>query len=263
MKVTTKMKKIRIGIISVFILIISWYLIDRFSYSRELSFYPNPPDDDSTLTVGIIGDSWVAGGKLDTILYNDLFSKGLKSTIISSGHPGAKTKLIYQNLFKEENEEYSSKFILEERPDYCIIIAGINDAVSQIGSNFYAYHMILMVKTLLHYDIIPVIVSLPEFGIEESIDNMNILSKTRNVISARINNNGEIDNITKYRAVLEKELRLEKLVDSVILVDFDNVCTDYNKFPDLYANASHLSMKGNEMLFQIITNEMLRRINTL
>ena len=98
MKVTTKVKRIAIGLISVFILVISWYLINRFSYSKELSFFPNPGDVDTTLTIGIIGDSWVAGGKLDTVLYNDLFSNGLSSVVISSGHPGAKTKLIYQNL---------------------------------------------------------------------------------------------------------------------------------------------------------------------
>ena len=141
------------------------------------------------------------------------------------------------------------------------IIAGVNDAASQIGSNYYAHHMILMVKTLLHYEITPVIVSLPEFGIEESIDDMNILSKTRNIISAKINNNGELDNISTYRAVLENELISEKLVESVVLIDFDNVCPDYHKCPDLYANSSHLSKKGNETLCQIITNELLRNIN--
>src|SRR5690606_7925243 len=128
-------------------------------------------------TIGIIGDSWVAGDKLDSLLFNGLFEKGFENKIISSGHPGAKSKLIYQNLFEDKENEHSSKSLIENRPDYCIVIAGVNDAASQIGSHFYAYHMNLIVKTLLHYRIKPIIVTCPEFGIKETIDNMNVLSK--------------------------------------------------------------------------------------
>lgn len=53
--------------------------------------------------------------------------------------------------------------------------------------------MNLIVKTLLHYRIKPIIVTCPEFGIKETIDNMNVLSKYRNVISAYFNNDGYED----------------------------------------------------------------------
>ena len=252
---------IGIGVITIIILTFSWYLIDRFSYSKELPFYSVKVDNDTTLTIGIIGDSWVAGRKLDSLLHNGLLVKGFNNKILSSGHPGAKSKLIYQNLFEEKVNDYSSKFIIENRPDYCIVIAGVNDAASQIGGHFYSYHMSLIIKTLLHYKIKPIIVSCPEFGIKEAIDNMNVLSKNRNVISAYFNNNGEIDNIKTYRKILAEELDSENLKDSVILIDFDNVCSDYNKCPELYANSSHLSKTGNEILCQIITNELIRKIN--
>lgn len=264
MRETAMKKKIRIigiGVITIIILTFSWYLIDRFSYSKELPFYSVTVDNDTTLTIGIIGDSWVAGRKLDSLLHNGLLKKGFKNKILSSGHPGAKSKLIYQNLFENNGNEYSSKFIIENSPDYCIVIAGVNDAASQIGGHFYSYHMSQIIKTLLHYKIKPVIVSCPEFGIKETIDNMNVLSKYRNVISAYCNDNGEIDNIKTYRKNLAEELVSENLKDSVILIDFDNVCSHYNKCPELYANSSHLSKKGNEILCQIIINELIRKIN--
>lgn len=260
----TKMKKSKIigialiGLFTILVLSFSYYLIDRFSYSKELPYYAlNNSNQDTILTIGIIGDSWVAGNKLDSLLHADLLEHGLKTNIISSGHGGAKTKLIYQNLFKGLHEEHSSKFIIEKRPDYCIVIAGVNDAGSEIGSHFYSFHMIEIIKTLLHYKIKPVIVTLPEFGVKEVIDNMNVVSRNRNVISAFFNNNGEIDNIKTYRKVFIEELRSNKLQDSIILIDFDKVCSDYNKHLDLYANSSHLSDKGNELLCQIITNELI------
>jgi hypothetical protein len=255
-----KIRIIGIGVITIILLTFSWYLIDRFSYSTELPFYSETVDNDTTLTIGIIGDSWVAGGKLDSILNNELLERGFKNKILSSGHPGAKSKLIYQNLFEENGNEHSSKIIVENRPDYCIVIAGVNDAGSQIGGHFYSYHMIQIIKTLLHYKVKPIIVSCPEFGIKESIGNMNVLSKNRNVISAYFNNNGEIDNIKTYRKILAEDLVSENLKDSVILIDFDNVCPEYNKCLEYYANPSHLSVKGNEKFVQVIIDELIKEL---
>jgi hypothetical protein len=263
MKETAKMKKIRIigiGVITIIVLTFSWYLIDRFSYSKAKSFYSVKMVNDTTLTIGIIGDSWVAGGKLDSLLHNELLEKGFKNQIISSGHPGAKSKLIYQNLFEESTNEHSSKFIIENNPDYCIVIAGVNDAIGQVGANFYSHHMLLIINTLLHYKIKPIIVELPEFGIIETTNEMGFVKGERNKIYAKFTNFGEIDNIKTYRKAFVKKLETENLKDSIILIAFDNVCDDYNKCLKLYRGTSHLSREGNEKLSQIITNELIRTI---
>jgi lysophospholipase L1-like esterase len=244
------------GIVTIFIIISTYYLIDRFSYSKKLPFYSVKKENHKNFTIGIIGDSWVAGEKLDTILHNLLLKKGLPNKVISSGHPGAKSKLIYEDLFKEKNNPYSSKFIIESCPDFCLVIAGVNDACSQIGSHFYSYHIEQIIKTLLHYKIKPIIVSLPEFGIEEAIDKMNVFSKSWNIISAYLNNKGEVDNIKTYRKVLTDELQDKRLNDSILLVDFDGLCKDYHKCPELYKNDSHLSMEGNEKLCRLIAKKL-------
>jgi hypothetical protein len=252
-----KIKLFAIGVISVFFIVFAWYLINRFSYANEQIYYQvNEINQDTTLTVGIIGDSWVAGKKLDSLLHQELLKNGLNNKIVSSGHPGAKSKLIYQNLFENNEDEHSSKFIIEDKPDYCIVIAGVNDAGSQIGKKYYAFHMIQIINTLLHYEIKPIIVSLPEFDVEKTIDDMNILSKTRNIISAKINNAGKIDNISTYRNFLTSELSKNNLTDSIILIDFDKVCPDYSNCKDYYANPSHLSKLGNKKLCKIIANEL-------
>lgn len=236
----------------------SIYFIDRFSYANEKVYKEvNFQSNDSILTIGIIGDSWVSGNKIDTFLKRILFERNINARIISSGQPGAKSKLIYKNLFKNSKQKYSSKFIIEYKPEYCVVIAGVNDAASQIGGGYYSYHMEKIIRLLLKYDIQPIIVTLPEFGIEETIKNMNVLSRYRNIISAYINNGGEIDNILSYRRKLFNRLNQINLADSVIWINFDQICRDYKNDLRLYYNPSHLSKEGNKRLAQEIGTEIL------
>lgn len=246
----------------IFLFFIALYSFNRFSYSEEMPFYSIESDKSEFLKIGIIGDSWVARNKIDSILKIRLLEDSIKCKIISSGHPGARSKLIYQNLFKDQYLDYSSKYVITSKPDYCIVIAGVNDAASQIGAKNYSHHMILIIKTLLHNNIKPIIISLPEFGIKKATDNLNILSKIRNLTSAYFNNDGEIDNINTYRKVFDSELKRKGLIDDIIIIDFDNVCTDYNNCLALYANYSHMSIKGNEKLCSIISDELVKVINS-
>lgn len=235
--------------------ITSWYFIEIFSYSKEYTYFDMPKTKvDSTLTIGIIGDSWVSKKALDSLLTHYMNENGISLHIVSSGHPGARTKRIYQNLFEKEENINSSKFVIKERPDYCVIIAGVNDAASQIGAKNYSYHMTQIIKTLLHYDIKPVVVSLPEFGIVELTNDIPFPQRFRSNISAYFNNNKEIDNIVTYRNVLNEELISNGLINSILTVNFDNVCNDYSQHLNLYRNDSHLSKEGNQKLAKEISN---------
>ena len=236
----------------------SYYLIDRFSFARELQPYPVGKQADTTLTIGIIGDSWVAGGKLDSLLDRELRKKGKISKIISSGHPGAKSKLIYQNMFKDKTERHSSKPLIESKPDYCIVIAGVNDALGQTGARFYSHHLTMIINTLIEYHIKPIVVELPEFGIIEATNELSLVKKIRNRLFSEFNNNGELDNIETYRTNLDYALNRQKFDDDIIFVDFDKVCSDYEEFKEIYkADGVHLNEKGNELLCQIIANEFV------
>jgi len=241
----------------VFVVLFSWYLFNRFSFSKEIPFYSVKSAENIGLTIGVIGDSWVAGKKLDSLLHNAFLDRGIESKIISSGRPGAKSKFIYQNLFKETSEEYSSRFIIESNPDYCIVIAGVNDAAAQMGSRYYSNHMIEIVKTLLHYNIKPVIVSLPEVGVVEFLSTKDIYRRGWNIISAYVNNRGEIDNVRDYRKAFQEALESAKLTNRILMIDFDNVCKDYNKCEGLYKDPLHLSLKGNKELARVLCDELL------
>jgi len=249
-----------IGIGIILLLVSLVYLIRRFSHAKPIPFYSLNTKKEAILTIGIIGDSWVTRKKLDLILHDDLIKNGFHSKIISSGQSGAKSKSIYHNLFKDSKDPNSSKFIIESQPEFCILIAGVNDAVGQMGSRYYAHHMRNIIKTLLHYKIRPVVVSLPNVGIREMMNGMNVFKQYRNIISAYVNNKAIVDNIESYRKKFNEMLVQENLKSKIILVDYDKACEEFSVDSDLYYNPIHLSPKGNERLGHLIADTLMKEL---
>lgn len=242
------------------ILIITIYFLKRFSYANQRPLFPTKKRNVSYVTVGIIGDSWATFKKLDDILHSVLLENGYENQVLSSGQSGAKTKLIYQNLFKETHIKYSSKFIIENVPDYCILLGGTNDAIGQMGPNYYSHHMIKIIRLLLFYKIKPVVLTLPRVGIKASQGTLNIFQKWRNAISAYFNNGSKLENIDSYRNRLECLLMTEKLKDKIIMIDFDLACDGFKNGSELYKNPIHLSKKGNKKLGYFIAQELIKEL---
>ena len=248
-------------VFAVFILVLSYYLMNRFSYAKTLPFFEKSSITNTNVTIGIIGDSWVANNNLDSFLQEKLMAKGVNNKIVSSGNSSARSKLIYQNIFKDSTQQFSSQFVIKANPDYCVVVAGVNDAAGQIGANFYAHHIKLIIKTLLHFNIKPVIVELPEFGIVEYTNNTTIINKIRYKIPSFINNKGEIDNIKTYRQSLNNHLAESNLLDKIVFVKFDNICSDYNDCKELYKkDGLHLNRSGNEVLSHHIANAIYENV---
>lgn len=247
-----------------FLLVMGWYLADRCAYAKSQPYFSVENSlPDTTLTIGIIGDSWASDHRLDTLLNKELALYGLDAQIISSGQGGAKTRIIYENLFKDPAKPNSSKFIIEKRPDYIIVIAGVNDAIGQMGKAYYTQHMMLLVNTILHYNITPIVVTLPEFDVVSTNNEFNWVKRYRNVLFSYFNNHGELYNIRSYREHFAKELAKGPFAKKVILVNFEEVCGDAKKCRELYLNPSHLSRKGNQKLAQVIARVLGQHINLL
>ncbi len=240
-------------LISVFISFL--YLYNRFSIAHENLRSPIlEPNNDTTLTVGIIGDSWVAAGNLDAFIKNSLRQNGRHSVIYSAGLGGAKTKQVYMNLFAPERDFFSTAFIKLKQVKYCIVCCGANDSFGQYGKRFYSKNMCLIIKELLKYNIKPVIVELPEYGVDELYDKLNIINKIKCQIFSFFNSDSGIDNIKEYREALNEELKKQLLHDKIVFVDFDAVCSDYSKCSYLYTDHLHLTDKGYSKLADEIAN---------
>lgn len=232
------------------------YFHDKYSYSNQQEFFPSKLKKEENLKIGIIGDSWVVRQDLNHLIKNELAKKGKPAQIISSGNPGAKSKLIYENLFKNENEDFSSKKIITSQPKYCIVIAGVNDAATRVGSKFYSHHILLIIKTLLHYKITPIIVNLPEFGINEDYEQKQMVAKFANISSeVFLDDNGF--EIKDYRNLLLKDLKTNKLEKQVIILNFDEVCKNYERNKNLYSDPLHLNQLGYKKFSEFLTAKII------
>lgn len=233
------------------------YFWNKYSYAGEEKYFSSTTKPEKGLQIGIIGDSWVVRQNLDSLLVKKLSDKGIQAQIYSSGNPGAKTRMIYENLFKDKDQEFSSKKVIEKKPDYCIVIAGVNDAAMHLGPQFYSHHMLMIVKTLLNYNIRPVVVSMPEFGLEENFKSKNIISALSNKGAELVLNGGTAFKIEDYRKAFQEDLKNNGLDQKVIVLNFDEVSHDFEKDRNLYADPLHLNKLGYQKFSDFLTQSIV------
>lgn len=254
-------KKLSIGLILLLGIFCFLYFWNKYTYAGQEKYFSSRTKPEAGLQIGIIGDSWVVRQNLDSLLKKKLLDRGVQAEIYSSGNPGAKTKKIYENLFKDENEAFSSKQVLEKKPDYCIVIAGVNDAAMCQGPDYYAHHVVMIINTLLHYNIKPVVVSLPEFGVEENFKNKNVVSSLSNRGTELFLNGGSEFKLQDYRNTLMQDLKSTGLDKKIVLLDFDKVIRDYSEDKDLYADPLHLNKKGYQKFSEFLSANIINLEN--
>lgn len=236
-----------------------FYEYQRYSFEKRHPFVPEKKHKNDTLRVGIIGDSWATGITIDTIIKDEFSKRGITNEVISFGQPEAKTKQIYDNLYANPEQPYSSNEILHHNLDYCIILAGTSDAEGEMGAKFYAYYCSLIISDLARNNIEPVFVTMPEFGFKEETDSLDILKKVRNEVSSLLIDNGNTRSLDGYRKQASEMLKETRLKDSTIVVPFNLVCDDYEKHKILYRNTGHLSTAGKQKMGRLIVEYILEK----
>lgn len=199
--------------------------------------------------IGVIGDSWVAGNNLDDFIQESFKDKNIE--IISSGHSGAKSKQILQNLLSTDTSDVNSahSILVDKNIKYIVVIAGVNDSIGHIGSDFYTHHMSEIIKTINSHNKIPLIVEVPEFGIEEPEP---FKSHLKHYLYKMMFDRNKTDVIKPYRESLIKKLATTDLIYKII--PFDPVVSNFAKQRMLFSNPSHLNEEGNKMLGNHIGN---------
>lgn len=212
--------------------------------------------DGQAIRVGIIGDSWVAGQKLDQSIHDSLRTAGIDASVISFGHPGAKSRQIFRNLLSESAAPYSSRSLWEGKHlNYMIILAGVNDSAGHIGAEFYGHHMLNIVKFTQSIGAFPIIVEVPEYDIENAPPE-GALSFVKRLLYKALYDGMQDDVIVGYRHALSEKLNtLPK--NSYLIVKFDPFIKDYSEAKNLYANALHLNKQGYQRLGTYIGTQLV------
>lgn len=244
------------------ILLYSFFYL-RWSYQWEKekvhTFYNIKREIDDTLRIAMIGDSWVeklhiGGG--DSVLKNKIeFLSKQHANFEACGKGGEKSREIYRLMFQSDIP--GTKTLLSSGPDYCIVIAGINDAAANLGTRQYVYHYRLILDFLLNNSIRPVIVEIPNVDIWHLYHNKPIKDLTSDFLRSTMTRCPMYD-YSVYRQALRRMLTEEHLMDSILYVPME--CWNANS-PDIDKeifddDLIHLNHLGYERLCSCIAEQI-------
>ena len=208
----------------------SFYIDKALFVAEELPIYdvgPRPNDD--TLRVAVIGDSWAeyhTSLECDTIFCR--YAKRLTSRPVKSfsrGHSGLITKEIYYEMFSDHTVEHvwdvdrCTQPLIEQHPDYCIIMAGINDWRLFKSDDFYVGNYRLMLNLLIKNGIRPVVMEMPNVDMEYFHGNRKFYRRWMfNALSLLTRTDDSYDSAQDYRDAMKKMLQESGLDDKVLFI---------------------------------------------
>lgn len=226
---------------------------------------------DDTLRVAVIGDSWalihtkLSGDSLFGHIAGQLLDCPVKCATRGKSH--ATSKDIYHFMFSNIVQQpcydpyCSATPLLEEHPDYCVIFAGINDAILLRPSAFYTGNIKTIIRQLLHNGIRPVLMELPPFSQTNGLKWMKLWKQAFIRISGMFMGTYHND-IPYYRKELKGMLQRTHLRDSILYIPADSWNT--SREPDInlyYSDAVHLNLKGYQLLDSCIASEIAKDYN--
>lgn len=243
----------------------------------EHEAYPIPPKhDDDTLRVAVIGDSWAEYHttlECDTIfcrMAKRLTRKPMKC--FSNGHSAKVSKEIYNEMFADRTVEhawerdYCTQPLIEQHPDYCIIMAGINDLRLYKSTKFYTGNYRLIINLLLKNGIRPVVMEMPDVDFKGMIEKRSIIDQMAFGMLSWIT---KVDyrSAPAYREAMRNMLDETHLKDSVLFIPVDhwNPGGVFAR-PEIYLDDRfHLNLDGYHVIDSCmatdIVNDYMKRNN--
>ena len=208
--------------LSLAIIIVILYYYYRWkplwSLEKPKAVYHVAHHQDDTLRIAMIGDSWV-GMRTDTqnnLLQAKLSEKINRPVMVKTkGKGGEKSRGIYHLMFTYEG--FGTKPLIEECPDYCVVIAGINDAAANFGWKYHVYYMNLIINLLLGNGIRPILIEIPNVNIWSVYRKKPIKDLTMDYMRSLMTGCG-MYHYSEYREALLLMLKDDNIIDSVLYV---------------------------------------------
>lgn len=253
----------------------AWYWVaDEYQSSLgiepEHAYYAiQPRHDDDTLRVAVIGDSWAEYHY--SLGCDSVFSRMARSfgrlpvQCFSTGHSGITSRGIYREMFGDRDVEYDwerrfcSQPIIELHPDYCIVMAGINDMRLYKPAEYYTGNYQLILRHLLHHGIRPVVMEMPDVDFQHALSNRSVTNKLAFHMLSWLT---KIDyrSAPVYRDAMRQMLNTTGLADSVLFIPVDH----WNKGgvaanPDIYLDDRfHLNLAGYRVIDSCMAADVIK-----
>ena len=169
------------------------------------------------------------------------------------GYVGAKSKSIYMQLYTTPPP------LLEKCPDYCMISAGINDAVAKMGNDYYVHHYMLILQQLLLLNIKPVVLEIPDVNYHAIAGREPWTMRMRHYISSLITGS-EMYGFDSYREALVSAIKKADMQKRIVYISADLWNPDgYQDSRGLYlSDETHLDAKGYAVLDSCIVSAILK-----
>ena len=211
---------------------------------------------EDTLKIAFIGDSWAAyHHNYDSNLESMLNDKRLPAHVVSIGNVGAKSREIYQRLYS------TTKPLLKWQPDYCVISAGINDAVAKMGKDYYVHHYMLILQQLLDLKIKPVVLEMPEVNYRAIANRESWTMRMRHIISSWVTGS-ELYGFNSYKEALVSAIVKADVQNRIVYISTGSWNSNGYRDPaGLYLpDETHLNAKGYEVLDSCIASVIIKDI---
>ena len=217
--------------------------------------------DDDTIRIAYIGDSWAEGHKrinceIDSVVS---FNIGRPVLVKTVGISGLTSKNVYYGIFRND----SMRRVIEWGPDYCFVVAGINDSDRKMGKRYYQENMRLIIDFLFENQITPIILEIPSFDIYFSFQRRSREVKLHYLASMLLTWS-KLDCIQDYRNAYKDMVIEQKWCDKIINITID----DWNPYGykdkrGLYDEGlMHLSDKGYHVLDSCIAVKIIDHYNS-
>ena len=257
------------GGFAIFMVVLYGILYNRWCHLWELEEIHQPyqvqSHHDDTLRVVMIGDSWAGmhnEAGLDSLLQEQLNALTACPVIVKScGRGGEKSRGIYNLMF--EYGKYGTRSILSEGPDYCIVIAGINDAAANRGVRQYLYHYKLILDFLLNHNIRPVVVEVPNINIWALYSKKPFKDLVGDYLKSRMTG-CEMYNFQEYREALINMIVNDNLMKDVVFIPMKDWNGDSETINDrlFLDDQIHLNRCGYELLDSCIAQKIAEDYNS-
>lgn len=217
--------------------------------------------NDDTIRIAYIGDSWAEGHKKVRCVIDSIITREIKRhvEIKTAGISGLTSKNIYYGLFRDD----SMRSTIEWGPNFCFVVAGINDTDRKMGKCYYKENMRLIIEILLDNDIVPIILEVPSYDIRFSFHRRNRETKILYLVSMFLTSSA-MDCIQNYRNAYKDMIRKQNWKDSVITISVDDWNpAGYKDKRGLYDRGHmHLNERGYLVLDSCIAHKIVYYLNT-